>query len=145
MSGAYTDARVDADNNGEAEALRITVGVNVTAAAAYQVVGWLQSSTGTDLAWAYATANLSPGAQQVQLDFDGKLLRLQGVNGPYKLAHVELRTGDDGDVVDFADNAYTHCRVRREQLCSACGCLSRARIPTAVSTATATACLIHSM
>ena len=107
LSGAYTDARVDADNNGEAEALRITVGVNVTTAAAYQVVGWLQSSTGADLAWAYATANLSPGTQQVQLDFDGKLLRLLGVDGPYKLAHVELRTGDDGDVVDFADNAYT--------------------------------------
>ena len=107
LTGAYTDARVDADNNGEAAALRITVGVNVTAAAAYQVVGWLTNDTGTGLAWAYATANLSPGTQQVPLDFDGKLLRQQGANGPYTLKHIELRTGDDGDVVDFADDAYT--------------------------------------
>ena len=107
LTGVYTDTGVDADNNGQQEALRITVGVNVTAPATYQVVGWLQSGSGANLAWAYASANLSAGAQQVQLDFDGKLLRLQGANGPYKLAHIELRTGDDGDVVDFADNAYT--------------------------------------
>ena len=107
LSGAYTDAGVDTDNDGQLEALRITVGVNVTAPATYQVVGWLQSGTGANLAWAYASANLSAGAQQMQLEFDGKLLRLQGENGPYKLAHIELRTGDDGDVVDFADNAYT--------------------------------------
>ncbi|MFN8491305.1 MAG: invasin domain 3-containing protein [Caldilineaceae bacterium] len=107
LSGVYTDTGVDADNNGQQAALRITVGVNVTAPATYQVVGWLQSSTGVNLAWAYASANLSPGAQQMQLDFDGKLLRLQGKNGPYKLGHIELRAGDDGDVVDFADNAYT--------------------------------------
>lgn len=107
LSGTYTDALVDADNNGEAEALLIMVGVNVTATAAYQVVGWLQSSGGADLAWAYATANLSPGPQQVQLDFDGKLLRLQGADGPYKLAIIEIRTGEDGDVVDVAHDAYT--------------------------------------
>lgn len=107
LSGAYTDAGVDADNDGQREALRITVGVTVTAPATYQVVGWLQSGTGADLAWAYASANLSEGAQQMQLEFDGQLLRLHGENGPYKLAHIELRTGDDGDVVDFADNAYT--------------------------------------
>ncbi|MCE7983042.1 MAG: hypothetical protein DYG89_17800 [Caldilinea sp. CFX5] len=107
LSGAYTDAGVDADNHGQFEALRITVGVNVTAPATYQLVGWLQGGAGANLAWAYASATLSAGAHQMQLAFDGKLLRLQGENGPYKLAHVELRTGDEGDVADFADNAYT--------------------------------------
>lgn len=107
LSGVYTDAGVDTDNNGQLDVLRITVGVTVTAPGAYQVVGWLQSGTGANLAWAYATATMSAGAQQLQLDFDGKLLRLQGENGPYKLAHIELRAGEDGDVVDSADNAYT--------------------------------------
>lgn len=107
LNGAYTDTGIDVDNDGVHETLRITVGVNVTAPATYQLVGWLQSGTGANLAWANASAMLSAGAHQMQLDFDGKLLRLQGENGPYQLAHIELRTGDHGDVVDFADNAYT--------------------------------------
>ena len=107
LSGVYSDAGVDTNNDGQREALRIIVGVNVTAPATYQVVGWLQSGTSANLAWAYASAPLNAGAQQMQLEFDGKLLSLQGENGPYTLAHIELRIGDDGDVVDFADNAYT--------------------------------------
>ncbi len=107
LTGVYTDTGVDTNNDGQNEALRITVGINVTAPATYQLVGWLQSGAGANLVWAYASATLSAGAHQMQLDFDGKLLRLQGVNGPYKLVHIELRTGDEGDIADFADNAYT--------------------------------------
>ncbi|MCB0121062.1 MAG: hypothetical protein KDE58_02400, partial [Caldilineaceae bacterium] len=107
LTGIYTDAGVDLNNDGQFEALRMTVGINITATANYQLVGWLQSGTGTNLAWAATSANLSPGVQQMPLDFDGKLLRLLAENGPYTLVHVEIRTGDDGDVVDAADHAYT--------------------------------------
>lgn len=107
LTGAYSAAGVDRNTDGQFESLRISVGVNVTTSATYQVVGWLQSNTGANLVWANSSANLSPGVQQVELDFDGTLLRLHGEDGPYKLAHIELRIGDDGDVVDFADNAYT--------------------------------------
>ncbi|MFN8442189.1 MAG: invasin domain 3-containing protein [Caldilineaceae bacterium] len=106
LSGAYTDAGVDTDNNGQYEALRLTVGVNITASATYQLVGWLQNGAASSTVWAYTSANLSPGLQQMQLDFDGKLLNLLGKNGSYRLRHIELRTGDDGDVVDFANDVY---------------------------------------
>lgn len=107
LSGSYSSAGVSLGGDAAFEVLRVNVGVNVTTPAQYHVVGWLQTAGGTDLAWAYTTANLAAGAQQVQLNFDGKLLRLANQNGPYKLAHVELLIGDEGDVVDFADNAHT--------------------------------------
>jgi len=107
LTGAYSEAGIDRNTDGQFESLHISVGVNVTTSAAYQVVGWLRSNTGANLVWANSSENLSPGVQQIKLDFNGSLLRLHGEDGPYKLAHIELRVGDDGDVVDFADNAYT--------------------------------------
>ena len=107
LTGSYVDSSLDANGDGQSATLRITVGVNVSTPAQYTLIGWLRDSNGVDFAWASVRADLTAGAQSGELDFDGKLFQMHGVNGPYTLHHIELRVSEGSAVAAFADNVYT--------------------------------------
>lgn len=107
LTGLYRDSGVDANGDGQLEALRVTVGVNVSTPTRYSLVGWLAVGSGVEFVWANHSIELGTGIHEVDLDFSGDLLNLHGVNGPFTLRRVELRTGEQSQLVALADNAYT--------------------------------------
>lgn len=106
LTGEYTDSGVDANSDDLLEALRISVELNVTEPSYYTVIGWIEDGTGGELAWAQQTDYLNGGVQKVNLDFNGKLLHHDALQGPFTLARVEVQGGEHGDLIDFADNPY---------------------------------------
>lgn len=106
LTGNYTDAGVDTDADGDFDSLQLSVGVQVAEAATYNVVAWLEDGAGTQIAWAKTYGPLNIGTHSVALLFDGSIIRQSGRNGPYRIARVELRTGDRDVLVDTA--TYPH-------------------------------------
>ncbi len=107
LTGVYTDSGADSNGDGKFEVLRVMVGVNVLTPTRYALVGWLRDSNGVDFIWADHRLELAAGPQQIDLDFDAKLLNLHGVNGPYTLRRVEVRVGEHPQTVAFAEDAHT--------------------------------------
>jgi len=108
LTGSYSDSGIDSDGNGLYNHLKLSVGIQAASSALYvNVVAWLKDGNGNDIAWANTSVKLSTGVQTVNLFFDGRLIRGKGLDGPYKIAHVELRTGEAEDVIDTGDNVHT--------------------------------------
>jgi len=104
---SYSDTGVDTDGDGLYNHLKLSVGVVVTQTAPYHVVAWLQSGTGTQIAWASTGGTLLTGTHAVELFFDGRVIRASGLNGPYNVVRVELGTTGGELLIDAANNAYT--------------------------------------
>lgn len=107
LSGSYADAGVDSDGDGKYNSLRLDVGVQVATPMMYNVVALLADQEGHTFAWAGNQSELQPGSNVVPLDFNGVLLQSSGIDGPYQVARVELRAGDEEQVIDLVEDAYT--------------------------------------
>nr|QNO57658.1 hypothetical protein LLBILDAL_00018 [Methanosarcinales archaeon ANME-1 ERB7] len=86
----YTDYGIDIDGEGLYEYLIIDVGVNVIAAGNYSLMGYLYDANGTEIVWATNFTHLNIGNQTVQLNFDGKTIYKQGIDGPYYLKYLGI-------------------------------------------------------
>ncbi len=107
FTGSYADTGMDTDTDGLHNTLKLSVGVMVTETAMYNIVAWLRDSTETDFAWASTQTTLNAGTHVVDLFFDGLLIRNANSDGPYQVARVELRTGDEELLVDSANNVHS--------------------------------------
>lgn len=108
LTGAYTDASVDADGDGIAEGILIEVGVTVSESGDYTVQGVLFAG-GTLIAPAQATrSGLSPGAAVFTLFFDGAIIADLNLTGPFQLKEISILNGADaGMITDSASGTYT--------------------------------------
>lgn len=107
LSGEYTSAGQDIDGDGLFNTLNLSVGVDVTVAGSYTLVGWLQNGSGTDIVFANVIQPLSSGNQTLILRFSGPIIRASGFNGPYTVARIELLRGDEAELVDADSNPHT--------------------------------------
>lgn len=89
----YGDRGIDADEDGLYEFLAVDVGVNIEAPGEYSLMGFLYDSLDNEIVWSIDHRNLSAGNQTMQLDFDGKEIRKNGVDGPYYLQNLKLVYG----------------------------------------------------
>jgi hypothetical protein len=90
FSGAVTGSGVDTDGDGLFNSLTTYVGLDITRAGNYRVLGVLADATGTEIANTTVAATLGVGVQFVPLSFAGERIHDQGRNGPYILKDVRL-------------------------------------------------------
>ncbi len=104
LAGTYDDAGVDKDGDGLWDALRVDVGVRLTQAGAYTLIGDLRAADGTPLGSARTTVSGSAGdAVTAALEFAPELLAEHG-DGPLVLGALTLLAQDQPvPVADFAD------------------------------------------
>ncbi len=112
LTGSYSDTGVDTDSDGLFNSLKVSVGVQVTQTAVYNLVGWLKDGIGKEIAWASTPGTLITGTHTVDLFFNGQVIRSSGLNGPYKISRIELRVGDEEQLEDGANNAHTTAGYR---------------------------------
>ena len=106
LTGDYASAVGDSDGDALYNTLIITAGLAITTSDNYVLLGWIQDIAGNDLAWASYSAEWVPGAYSVPLTFDGRILRAAGLDGPYRLARIELRFGKDARLADETSDAH---------------------------------------
>ena len=107
LSGQYAEEAVDTDGDGLHDGLKLSVGLVVDVASRYNVVAWLENSSGGAITWAAQQGELEAGSQIAEMFFDGAQIWASGTDGPYTVARVELRAGDHERVLDEADDVLT--------------------------------------
>lgn len=107
LTGSFSDQGIDSDSDGKYNSLQLSVGVQIDTASLYNVIAWLENGSGTPIAWASTQQQLDAGTHTVDLFFEGMIVRGSQLDGPYSIARVELREGDEEYLVDSADSAHT--------------------------------------
>jgi hypothetical protein len=90
LTGVYSAAGDDSDNDGLFNTMVLDVGVNNSTDDNYTVTAWLADNTGTDVIFANVDANLPAGDSTLQIVFDGLALYKLGVAQPFLVSRVEL-------------------------------------------------------
>lgn len=104
LTGNYSDYPEDGDSNGRYEYLVTEVEVDATSAGAFLVSGILFGPGDEEIASVVHPVSLATGTHTVPLKFDGDLIYLSGLDGPYMLTQVFLM--DSSGLPIKLDEAY---------------------------------------
>lgn len=107
VAGDYLDEAVDGNGDGAADFLRIRLGVGLEVMGDYRIGGYLADDTGHVIAFAYADLVGSSGTQQVDLDFPGLAIAINGRDAPYDLVNLRVVDLATGLLMDYLPQAYT--------------------------------------
>ncbi|MCX6673629.1 MAG: hypothetical protein NTY37_07610 [Methanothrix sp.] len=110
LTNQYKDYKIDANGDGLFESLRIDVGLNVSIPGNYSLMGDLDDTNDTNVAWSVDYRTFDCGYHTMHLDFNDKKIVEQKANGPYHLTNLILYMGSRTEGMKFADaikNAYT--------------------------------------
>ena len=107
LIGSYATFGLDLDGDGLFNELRLSAGVRVTVTDLYNLTAWLETIGGTPIAWAGSQTSLSAGTYTMTVGFDGRVIRTSGLDGPYRIARVELTAGPRELLVNAANAAHT--------------------------------------
>ncbi len=101
LGGNFSDAAVDADNDGQNDYLGIAVPIQPGSSGVVIVQGRLVDKNGGDIQWAETDAAVTAGVMQtVTLPFSATEILAHGVDGPYELRNVLIyNTGDPSQAV----------------------------------------------
>lgn len=109
LSGTYSDFGEDAEPDGVYNNLVVEVGVDIYATGDYALYAELSDCNGTVIDTASTNENLSVGHHTVNLNFDGKAIFKNGIDGPYSLTLVRLGENDGFAILPLEEqnNVYT--------------------------------------
>lgn len=123
LSGTYSELVSDTDGDGLYNELALNVGVNVSQAATYRVLGILKDQAGNEIATATASAALQAGSQSLRLTFSGERIFAQATDGPYMLSVVRLAEENGSDVLPlderadvYRTSAYRHDQFQHDRI-----------------------------
>jgi len=107
LTGIYSDYGKDIEGDGKFEDLIINIEVIQANEGNCFADVRLVDMNGKEIAWASNTSHLIAGKpQNMQLDFDGRYIYWNKVNGPYCLRDVYVYHTGDPNYPDYASNAY---------------------------------------
>lgn len=106
FTGIYSDYGVDVDGDGLFDYLRIEVGVNVTLEGNYWINGKLVDADGVVVETLSNSTYLTEESM-VYLDFSGRTIYMNGVNGSYTLERLDLYSYTTHEWLDYAYRAHT--------------------------------------
>ncbi len=89
LGSIISDSGIDTDADGLYNQLAVMVNTDCSLPGNYTISGYLHDSIGRHIISGYKNTNLISGSQNIQLDFDGTIIRNEGKNGPYNLT-IEL-------------------------------------------------------
>jgi pimeloyl-ACP methyl ester carboxylesterase len=107
ITGPFQDFGRDTDGDTFFNQLVIRVGVNITATANYHLFGVLEDAQGNTLT-ASTDVNLNPGANNIELKFDGETIFNNRVDGPYRLKTLRLAEEDDASLALVDERTDAH-------------------------------------
>ena len=107
FSGTISHTEVDTDANGKTDALSFDVGVNVSVAGEYTVVGYLKDSDGNSCGYESTTLSLGVGAKNFTLDFDSVNFLSFAKPGTFTLSSLFLLDETNGLTLQILSDAYT--------------------------------------
>jgi hypothetical protein len=93
----YSDYGSDTGLDGLYRYLTVDVGVLVSEPGNYSMMASLYGADRKEIVWSVGYANLSAGHNIMHMDFDGKTIEKQKVNGPYQLKNVTLYRQSPGN------------------------------------------------
>lgn len=105
FDGYFSDYGQDTDSDGLYNYLVVEMGIDVTAAGDFTVIGWLYDTEGP-IVMASAAGPLASGSQVMALNFEGTSIYLNGVDGPYNVKYISLYD-ENGILMDTVNNAHT--------------------------------------
>ena len=108
LDGTPTSTVLDTNSNGLFDVLRLSAGVTATAAGDYRLEASLKDSSGNIIQTAFHDVSLSPGSGIVDLDFDGRLIFSNGIDGPYTIGSLVLRENVDAIFVPISSASNVH-------------------------------------
>ncbi|MGD0951606.1 MAG: hypothetical protein ABR985_04305 [Methanotrichaceae archaeon] len=97
LDGNYSDYGSDPGHDGLYNYLTVDVGVQVFEPGNYSMMASLYGAEGKEIVWSVGYANFSAGRNIMHLDFDGKTIERQKVNGTYQLKNVTLYRQSPGN------------------------------------------------
>lgn len=118
ISGAFNDRGIDTDGDDLYNELQIDVPIQVTSSGEYSVFGELQSTTGTVVARANASGELTSGQHVLTIGFSGEEIWSNGGNGQFKLTNLTLMDMSTADLpvqIDFKALPYTTKTYDRDE------------------------------
>lgn len=83
LNGQRTDRGVDTNANGLFDRLQIDLGVDLAAAGTYDWSARLVDRNGLELGFASNRGSLPAGSTSVRLEFDGRAIGVNGLDGPF--------------------------------------------------------------
>lgn len=83
LTGSRSDTGIDTNGNGLFERLSITLGVTLTQGGAYEWSARLVDRNGVELGFSNARASLAAGQTAISLQFDGRAIGVNGLDGPF--------------------------------------------------------------
>jgi hypothetical protein len=90
LTGAFTEQGIDTNNNGRFDRLRVAVQVDVLTGGTYNWTLKLSDQGFEQIDVAAGSGTLSPGLQQIVVEFDGARIGATGVPGPFILNDLLL-------------------------------------------------------
>jgi pimeloyl-ACP methyl ester carboxylesterase/subtilisin-like proprotein convertase family protein len=99
IPGTGSDRGVDTNGNGLFDLLEIDLNVFVKTAGNYQWSMRLADPNGTELGVAVGSGALTAGANTVKLQFDGRVIGRNGVDGPYVVSDVLIFSSVDSAAI----------------------------------------------
>ncbi|RLB20739.1 MAG: hypothetical protein DRG71_09280, partial [Deltaproteobacteria bacterium] len=108
LTGNYSDYGTDTDLDGLYDYLTVDVGVIVETAGDYDINARLMDENGEEIVWAVNTAYLSTNqTQTMKLNFDGRHIYGNLVNGPYYVKDVYVYNTANSTQSDYVSDAHT--------------------------------------
>lgn len=113
LTNNYSESVTDTDGDDLYDYLVLTTQVQIAQPETYQLLAWIEDGSGTKIAWAGREISLAAGTHDIDLLFDGRILRASELDGPYTIAKVKLLLSEHNALLDAAENvlitsAYAH-------------------------------------
>jgi len=102
---SFSDYGTDTNSDGLFNYLTIEVGINVTMAGNYTMMGWLYDTDGGYIAMTSNRTYLALGTQSILLNFTGVSIYKHEVNGSYNLKYLRLYDKNINEI-NSLENAY---------------------------------------
>lgn len=106
FTGYTTDKGTDTDSDGLYDYLTVSTEVEVANGGLFILVAWLKDAGGDEITFVNEQHLLSAGTHVLPLNFTGRAIREQGVNGPFNVTMV-LSNDDDIEGSELDRQTYT--------------------------------------
>lgn len=102
---SYSDKGIDSDGDGVYDKLNVNASLIVNQSGIYRVSANLYKDTNL-ITSTSVNSSYSTGTQTVPLMFDGTVIGLKGLNGPYQVQNVTVQDSND-TILDYNASPYT--------------------------------------
>jgi hypothetical protein len=99
LNGQQSDRGIDTNTNGLFDRLQVDLGVDLLASGTYDWSGRLVDRNGQELGFASGRGTLPIGSTSVRLEFDGRAIGVNGLDGPFFIRSLLMSSASGANLV----------------------------------------------